>query len=140
MKLLLILPFFFFSVSSWATSVEGKLVYKMPNQELVTRVVNLTVPARGQGEVVLSGKNFEWRTDNFWHLSKGGQTLFFAVFKTQFQDFKSTILFKGTYLKGTNKILYYGDMYKKKGHHEISIESELSSLRHSGGFKFEFDR
>jgi hypothetical protein len=140
MKTLLLSLFLTFSFSGQATPVDGKIVYKLPNGSLVERMVKLEVPSRGQGEVVLSGKNFEWKTSNFWTVKKAGQTKFYAAFKTEFMAQKSVILFKGTYLKGTNKLLYYGDFYKLKGHKEIHENSSLKNFRFGGAFKFKFIR
>lgn len=138
MKLYTLIFALFFSGAVIAnSSVAGNLVYKLPNGELVKRAVTLEVPSRGQGEVVLRGTKFEWKTTKFWTVKKAGKTTFVAVFKTQFRQFKSLIALKGTYLKGTNKIMYYGDTYKKKGH---NFEAEsLVGFNYSGGFKFEYD-
>jgi len=138
MKLILLLSTLLLSFSTFATEVNGKLFYTMPSGELVKRTVTLEVPARGQGEVVLSGNSFEWRTTNFWSDNVNGEDIFYAVFKTEFKEFKSTIALKGTYIKGTNKILYFGTMYKKSGHHEV--EGDISDFKFSGGFKFAYKR
>jgi hypothetical protein len=133
-----LLSFFCFSPAlALAEAVDGNIIYKLPNGELIKRAVTLEVPSRGQGEVVLRGSKFEWKTTKFWTVKKAGKTTFIAVFKTQFRQFKSLIALKGTYLKGTNKILYYGDTYKKDGH---SLDQEsLAGFTYSGGFKFEYD-
>jgi len=138
MKLFTILFTLFFSGSVIAnTAVDGTIAYKLPNGELVKRSVTLEVPSRGQGEVVLRGEKFEWRTSKFWTVKKAGKTTFIAAFKTQFRQFKSIIALKGTYLKGSNKILYYGDTYKKSGHKDF--DKNLQGFRYSGAFKFEYD-
>ena len=45
---------------------------------------------------------------------------------------KSTLKFKGTYLKGKNKLYYTGDVYKTNNKNEIK--------RHIGIFTFKYDR
>ena len=127
----------------------------MPSGDLATRNVTLTVPAMGKGKVTLSGqtsdwtikglsyddiqsKSFEWSTENFWSETINNEVFFYAVFKAEFKDFKSTIAFKGTYIKAENKILYHGSMYKKNGHHDI--DKDLSELNYIGGFNFSYDR
>lgn len=140
MKKIIALTFLFSLIAiapAYASAVDGKMVYKLPNGELVSRAVTLEVPSRGQGEVILRGQKFEWKTTKFWTVKKAGQTSFIAVFKTKFRNFKSLIALRGTYLKGTNKILYYGDTYKKSGH-KLDQES-LAGFTYSGGFKFEHD-
>ncbi len=131
---------FILAVSSIAFSkpVDGKIIYKLPSGDLVTRSVTLEVPSRGQGDVVLYGEKFEWRTKKFKTIKKNGRTIFVAAFKTEFMSLKSTIIFKGTYLKGANKLMYYGDMYKKKGH--VAFDEKLSGFSHNGGFMFSYDR
>lgn len=138
MKLLTIVFALLFSSAVMASSsVAGSIVYKLPNGELVKRAVTLEVPSRGQGEVILRGAKFEWRTSKFWTVKKAGKTTFTAVFKTEFRQFKSLVAITGAYLKGSNKIMYYGDTFKKNGH---SFEGEsLSGFQYSGGFKFEYD-
>ena len=89
---------------------------------------------------MLSGNNFEWRTSNFTSYTKKGKTVFVAAFQTEFREFKSTIVFKGTYIKGTNQIVYYGDMYKKNGSTEVDLLSEQNDFAFSGGFRFSYDR
>lgn len=118
--------------------VDGKIVYKLPSGELVERMVTLDVPARGQGEVVLSGKNFEWRTKNFKSITVAGKEAFVAAFKTEHENRKSVVVLSGTYLKGSNKILYYGDVYKKSGHSLFG--GSLLGFKYIGAFKFSFDR
>lgn len=123
----------------YATPVDGEIFYKLPDGNLAIREVVLDVPSRGQGEVVLTGKNFEWKTEKFWTLKVKGQTLFFAAFKTEFRDLKSTIVFKGTYIQAENQIKYYGSFYKKSGHAEFDKEL-LTGFKYSGGFTFSYQR
>lgn len=125
---------------AFAAPIDGEMIYKTPSGELVNRVVSLEVPSRGQGEVVLSGQKFEWKTKTFKSFVIKGETIFIAVFKTQFRNFKSTILFKGTYLKGSNKLIYAGSFYKKSGHKEIKDLSSMNGFNYSGNFRFDYLR
>lgn len=141
MKALLITLLVSFSISTFSTPVDGKIFYKLPDGKLVKREVMLEVPSRGEGEVILSGKSFEWKTKKFWTVKKAGKTSFYAAFKTEFMRKKSVILFKGTYIQGTNTIVYYGDFYKKKIDEEISEDSlDLDSFNFQGGFNFKYER
>lgn len=140
MKHLMLIALLSLSFAAQSKPVNGKIVYQLPNGELIDRELTIKVPSRGKGEVVLSGKNFEWKTTNFWSFNKKKETKFLAAFQTEFMGQKSTILFKGTYLKGSNKILYYGSFYKVKGFEEVDAKSKLSQFRYTGAFKFEYDR
>jgi hypothetical protein len=138
-KLLAALFIGFFSLSAYATPVDGEIFYITPTSgNLVSRDVTLEVPSRGQGEVVLSGKNFTWRTTDFWSVMKNGKTTFYAAFETKFMNFTSTILLKGVYLKAKDKIKYYGSFYKKPGHG--AYKKDLSQFTYDGGFEFNYDR
>ncbi|MFZ8932294.1 MAG: hypothetical protein ACO20H_11305 [Bacteriovoracaceae bacterium] len=126
MKYLLV---FLFSLNLLATEVDGTITYKLPSGELVDRNVSIEVPSRGMGEVVLRGERFEWKTDKFWSKNKNDRLVFTAEFETEFRGLKSTIVLKGTYLKGSNKLIYAGDVYKKK-----------DELKHIGLFNFNYLR
>jgi hypothetical protein len=121
---------FLLSFNLFATEVDGTITYKLPNGELVDRVVSIDVPSRGQGEVILRSGDFEWRTTKFWSKEKHGKMIFAALFDTKFRDTESKLLFKGTYLKGSNKLIYAGDIYKKKD----------GEKKHIGLFNFEYLR
>jgi len=137
MKEFMIMLTLLVSPLAFAAPVDGKIFYSLPNGEIVKRIVTLDVPARGQGEVILSGDNFEWRTTNFKTIKKNGKTKFVAIFKTEFMQLKSTVVLTGSYVKGTNLIMYYGDMYKKKGHN--FVDENLSGFTYSGGFRFSYE-
>ena len=128
MKIALLISLFV--VGAFATAVDGTLTYKLPSGDLVDREVTLEVPSRGQGEVVLSGKSFEWKTTQFKSFERAGKMTFVAVFDTDFRGMKSKTILRGTYLKGNNKLFYTGDMYKLKDR----------KLSHLGIFNFKFDR
>lgn len=138
MKKLMLLALFSFSTAVMAAPVDGEIFYKLPNGELVDRDVTLEVPSRGQGVVTLKGENFEWVTDNFWTERRKGKVIFYAAFQTEFRQFRSTMVFKGAYLKGTNELVYYGDFYKKSGHGPV--DSSLRGFEYGGGFRFDYDR
>lgn len=113
-----------------AKDVDGKITYKLPSGDLVDRDVVLNVPARGQGAVVLSGKNFEWRSKNFKTVKFAGKTTFVVVFDSELRGEKFKTMLKGTYLKGNNKLIYTGDVFKGK----------KKNFDHSGVFNFSYDR
>ena len=129
---LLILALSLLSLNVYATAVDGKITYKLPTGDLVDRDVVLEVPSRGQGEVVLSGKNFEWRTKNFQSFKTLGKDTFVATFDTKFMGMQSTLIFKGTYFKGKNRLFYVGDIFK--------ITKKNKKPNHLGIFSFKYDR
>ena len=138
MKILMVIALCFFSLIANATPVSGEIFYKKKNGDLVRRSVVLEVPSMGKGEVVLSGKNFEWRSTDFWSMKVKGQTVFTVTFKTEFMGMKSLVALRGTYLKGKNEIIYSGDFFKKKGH--AWVEGDISDFPYGGGFSFSYQR
>ncbi|MEO0336334.1 MAG: hypothetical protein AAF202_08060 [Pseudomonadota bacterium] len=131
--------FAFLALPTLAAEVEGQIFYKVRDGELVKRDVTLEVPSRGQGEVVLKGERFEWRSANFWTTrTEAGETLFTVAFQTEFMGKQSTIALRGTYLRGSNEISYNGSFYKKDDHSET--DESLSGLLYNGGFVFSYDR
>ena len=134
---LLTFVLFFANYAAAMVPVDGKIVYKLPSGDLVEREVTLEVPERGQGEVILSGEGFEWKTKMFRSYKIKDRTTFVAAFKGEADGKKFTLALSGTYLKGSNKILYYGDVYKTKGHRLLM---NLASFDYVGGFKFSYDR
>ena len=138
MKSLIAAAFVLLSLGSKATQVDGNLFYKLPTGDLAQRSVSIEVPSRGQGMVTLSGANFSWTTDKFKTVVKNGKKTFIAAFKTSFMNFKSVMIFKGTYIQAADKILYYGDFYKRDGH--TNTEASLKGSQFQGGFSFKFDR
>jgi len=139
----LIIAVMAFSSHVFAESIEapGKIVYKMPSGELVTRDVALSVPARGEGDVILRGSNSDLVATDFFTKESHGQILFFVVFK----DFPGAqegeiSVFKGTYLRGSNKAYYYGDVYvgEEPGYSVDSnfLESHPDRFKYVAGFMF----
>lgn len=130
MKLTIFTLSMLFSTFSFAEAVDGEIFYKLPDGTMAVREVVLDVPARGQGEVILSGNGFEWRSSDFESQTYHGQTVFSVSFKTEFAGKKSIIKLRGTYFKTDDHIKYYGNLYKlKKG-----------KVKYIGGFEFNYPR
>lgn len=121
-----------FAVSAFAVDVPGKIFYVDGAGKLVKRAVTIDVPARGEGKVVLKGKRIRWESDSFTSTTVHGQKVFSVVFTPEWEGKKKYIKFVGTYLKGSNKLVYYGSFYKKKSLAEM--------YRYAGGFAFKYDR
>lgn len=130
---------------SHAVEAPGYVFYKLPSGELVKRETTLVVPARGQGDVVLRSETRTTTASRFWTETSAGKTTFHVQFNNPPGAPENTVLlFKGTYLRGTNKALYYGDVYKKSGA-ETSQDDHHRHGRHhrrhkdftyAGGFFF----
>ena len=139
MKFTMFLIALLFGFSASATEVPGKIFYKTKSGEIVKRAVTLEVPSKGQGDVILRGESFEWKSQNFWTTrASSGEVTFTTAFATEFMDKKSIIALDGTYLKADNKIIYYGSFYKKKG--DSMNEKDISDFDYQGGFKFVYER
>lgn len=138
MKSLLFIVISSLSFTAFAVPVEGNLTYKLPTGELVYRAVTLDVPKKGQGEVTLTGVNFEWKSKLFKSFTSKDQQFFTVAFQNEFMNKKTTVVLKGTYLKGTDRIIYYGDMYKIGGH--VPLVESLLGYKYIGAFNFAYTR
>ena len=147
-NLMIAIALAFVGTSAMAESIEapGKVFYKMPNNEIVKREVSLRIPARGQGDVVLVG-NEELVADRFFSKEIAGRTVFYVVFSGfPGAEEGQTSVFRGTYIRGSNKALYYGNVYlvdpqempdeEKDIHVMISGEHNATYV---AGFKFAVD-
>lgn len=110
----------------------GRVFYKMPSGEIVDRDVTLVVPFRGQGQVKLLYSRGEAVADSFSTLKENDRTIFLVKFsRVPYAPPGTEMEFKGTYTRGTNKALYYGDIF-------ASGEANRN-LVYTGGFFFKAD-
>lgn len=119
--------------SSFIENVEapGKVFYKMPSGEIVERKVSLQVPARGEGKVVLKWASGELPAESFSTRKENGRTIFYVRFTNVPHAPTGTVMvFKGTYSRGSNLALYYGDIFVRGSEHP---EREWNYI---GGFEF----
>ncbi|MBD63730.1 MAG: hypothetical protein CME62_00860 [Halobacteriovoraceae bacterium] len=128
----LILLTLLFSISAFAVPVDGVVTYKLDNGNLVDREVTIDVPARGQGEVTLIGENMELKTTHFKSVEVMGRKVFTIFFTTDFNGKKAVLVFKGTYMRGENYLIYTGDIYKAR--------ASENNLAHTGVFTFKYNR
>jgi hypothetical protein len=131
---------------------KGKVFYVIPEGDLVSRAVTLTVPACGQGSVVLSSES-GWRTETttFWSKEVAGRKVFVVVFQNPKGDNPNHyLILKGSYIRGKNAAKYWGDMYKltlpegssnlQNNVQQLVEESTLHHFgHHAGGFGFKAD-
>jgi len=137
-----------FSCPVFAQSIEapGKIFYKMPSGEIATRNVTLQVPARGQGEVILRGNQNEIVAERFFSRTQNGRTIFYVIFdEFPGRQESERAVYRGTYSRGTNKALYYGDVFvvtdgsssDEDLHFSLSeVEEESPDARYVAGFYF----
>ena len=112
-----------FSLTVFAVEVPGKVIYKMPSGELVRRDVTLDVPARGQGKVIWKTANYRVESHAFKTKKHLGRTIFSVLFLDVPGAPEGTAMaLVGSYLRGTNEVIYYGDVYGKR----VEDPSEVS--------------
>ena len=135
-----------------SVDAQGKVFYVIPEGDLVTREVTLTVPACGQGSIVISSAS-GWRseTTTFFTKRHGDHTTFVVVFKDPQGDNPNRYLtFKGSYVRGKNLAKYWGDMYNLTlpetiQNKAVIVEGLLNTNlwhhygSHAGGFAFKAD-
>lgn len=99
-------------VAEASIDAPGKVFYKMPSGEMVTRDVTLEVPSMGQGKVVLKGSNFSLTADRFFTVHHNGRAIFYVVFSGFPTSKEGEIaVYRGTYTRGSNLAIYYGDVF-----------------------------
>jgi hypothetical protein len=102
------------SSASLAVEVPGKIFYKKPSGELIAREVKLDVPPRGQGKVLLKTTNHTLESHAFKSKLVHGRTVFSVLFlDPPGAPANTAMVLTGTYLRGTNYVAYYGDIYSK---------------------------
>ncbi len=138
--------------NAYSVEVKGAVTYKMPQGELVSRNVSLDVPPMGQGKVkwISNGKVSE--SHSFKTKKFNNRVVFEVLFlNPEGAPPNTAMAISGSYLRGTNGVIYYGDVYGRSinedGNFDDSIESfnvsdasfEMDANRkwmHAGGFMF----
>jgi hypothetical protein len=146
----------FLGSAAMAAEVPGKVFYKMPSGEMVKREVTLDVPARGQGKVIFKSANHSLESHAFKTKKTHGRTIFSVLFLDPPGAPEHTaMVLTGTYMRGTNYVVYYGDVYSKiyegdkqslngdqmldevmTAHDESQSSTTADDWTFSGGFKF----
>jgi hypothetical protein len=137
-----------------ATTVEapGQFFYKMPSGEIVRRDTILVVPMKGQGEVSFKTATKNVKAKQFWTEHNAGRTIFYvAIENPPGAPENTSMILEGSYIRGTNLALYYGDVYQKTGTEQrpsdlvpekfrnskqIHYFRKLTGYKYAGGFVF----
>ncbi len=143
----ILMSLFVLSTKSWAVDVNGHVVYKMPSGELVNREVVLDVPPRGQGKVIWKTSSHQLESEHFRTRHVNGRVIFEVLFKNPPGAPANTMMaLTGTYQRGSNGVIYYGDIYASKprpnGGSPADPDKALDDLtaqdrwKYSAGFMF----
>lgn len=134
------------SFNVFAVVAPGKVFYLIPERnEIVKRDMSLSVPARGEGDVVLiSSSGSETKATDFWTEEANGRKVFYVLFSalrnpTDPNSPSISMVFVGTYLRGGNLAAYYGDIYFGGSESTIEMVKTLNGFKHVGGFVFKSD-
>lgn len=111
----------------------GKIFY-LKEGKIVERDATLSVPSRGQGKVQLRTENVTLTAHSFTSRKANGSTIFYVLFKNipMGGGENTEMALKGTYLRGENKAVYYGDIFKRTG----TFTDPQEGWFHGGGFSF----
>ena len=119
----------------WA---DGVVTYPHPNGELVNRSCQLFVPSRGQGDVTLKCGNWSTTTSEFNTKQESGKTIFSVIFRdVPGAPAGTSALYSGAYMRGSNRALYYGDVYSGTGN--VLSAASMDGWNYAGGFMFSKD-
>lgn len=134
------------SAKSFAIVAPGKVFYLIPQRnEIVKRDMSLSVPSRGEGDVVLiSSSGSETKATDFWTEEANGRKIFYVLFAaiknpTDPSSESISMLFVGTYMRGGNLAAYYGDIYLGETLSTVEMAKTLNGFKHIGGFAFKSD-
>ena len=128
----------------------GKVFYKLPDESIVKRDVVLTVPSRGEGKVYLRSGRISVEAARFFSRELNGRTIFYVIFD-QYPGQSSEnelAVYRGTYTRGSNLALYYGDVFKVGRSTAMADQDELHldltensgiSPKYIAGFYFKYE-
>jgi hypothetical protein len=125
---------FALSDAALASSVTapGKVFY-VKDGAIVQREASLVVPSRGEGKVILKTQSMELEAAQFSSRQENGRTIFYVLFRNiPMAPAGTEMAFKGTYVRGSNLAVYYGDIFKRAAGHS----DPHSGWDYSGGFRF----
>jgi hypothetical protein len=118
-----------------SVTAPGKVFY-VKDGAIVQREASLEVPSRGQGQVILKTASIDLVASSFSSRKENGRTIFYVLFKdVPMAPAGTEMAFKGTYVRGSNLAVYYGDIFKRGP----GNSDPHSGWEYSGGFRFGVD-
>jgi hypothetical protein len=112
-------------------TAKGYVSYVHPEGQIVDRECEMWVPAMGQGAVKLTCQNFAIESTEFTSRTENGRRVFSVVFKdVPGAPAGAKALYEGTYMRGSNKAYYYGDVYAQSAGDSDDV------WNFAGGFMF----
>ena len=116
----------------WA---DGVVTYPHPNGQLVNRKCQLWIPAMGQGDVTLKCGDWSASSTEFSTTHEQGKIAFSVIFRdVPGAPTGTAALYRGAYLRGSNRAIYYGDVSSGIGQ-GLTINSS-TGWNYVGGFMF----
>jgi hypothetical protein len=125
-----------------AVEAEGKVFYKLPDGTVTIRDATLVVPEKGQGDLVLKSGDKETKAHARSSRQQSGRTIFYVVFlDAPGAPANTATIFKGTYTRGVDAAVYYGDFFTKpySNPEELAHAAEAGTedgFTYQGGFMF----
>ena len=137
-KLVFVLFFTSTMASAFDVEADGKIFFKNKKSAIETLDASLNVPAKGEGEIVLQIGDKTYKTSNFSVRKKSERTILYVVFDKNQKLFgeNKRIVFKGTYVRGTNLALYYGSFFISKMSRLRGKLRKEREYKYLGGFVF----
>lgn len=141
-KLLMMVGVLFIATHAQAARADvladGFVTYKHPNGELVNRECSLSVPAMGVGQVKLKCGVHEMITSEFDTTRRHGRIIFSVIFRDiDGAPEGSASKYRGSYLRGSNQAIYYGDVYSSSDASAGLVGD--TAWQYTGGFMFSKD-
>lgn len=122
----------------------GKMFYKDETNKISKSDVSLYYDSEGDGGIRINcEKHGEMLAEAIIVKRSAGRPVVYLVFpnpkssEIEGKEEHTKLVLKGTYLKGENMAIYYGDFFEVSGHHEFTGD-ELGghSWNYLGGFGF----
>ena len=118
---------------------EGKFLFKNDEGAIAFAPAKLLLPPRGEGDLKLIFKDHEPITaSRFFSRHRAGRVVFVVVIPAS--DHSPKYAMVGTYTRGTNLAVYYGDAFAMESHDEEieqdNVDALLTHAKYAGGFFF----
>jgi len=135
----------FLSLQSFAhyggMTADGGVFFKTGQGDIAKYAATLFVPTQGVGNAQLTIGDKKAASHGFRVEEQNGRSIFTVVFLDPLHTGKRVAYFlRGTYLRGTNVALYYGDIFAKgyqRGEEDtLTADRATTELYYVGGFGF----